>query len=188
MEENENLFTKCVKEAYVHMKKSIIYLLVVLVFTVALYYLKKIEYFTLLFINIIFVASLFEKRYIYHSLLKIEEYVISQNLLDKIGNIDFFNKMNYFLTTNYMIIEKGGKVYSFEYSKIKRIYKKYCKGYRLGFDCYLYIITDIGNFNTLAYTNLITYEDFMDITDYLLKKNPNIQVGKPNKEHRKWRR
>ena len=50
MEENENLFTKCVKEAYVHMKKSIIYLLVVLVFTVALYYLKKIEYFTLLLV------------------------------------------------------------------------------------------------------------------------------------------
>ena len=136
MEENENFFTKCVKEAYVHMKKSIIYLLVVLVFTVALYYLKKIDHFTLLFINIIFVASLFEKRYIYHSLLKIEEYVISQNLLDKIGNIEFFNKRSYFLTTNYMIIEVSGKVYSFEYSKIKKIYKKYCKGFGLGFDCY----------------------------------------------------
>lgn len=74
-----------------------------------------------------------------------------------------------------MIIEVSGKVYSFEYSKIKRIYKKYCKGFRLGFDCYLYIITDIGNFNTLAYTNLITYEDFIDITDYLLKK---IQIYK----------
>ena len=69
-----------------------------------------------------------------------------------------------------MIIEKGGKVYSFEYWKIKRIYKKYCKGYRLGFDSYLYIITDIGKFETLTYTSSIGYEDFMDITDYLLKK------------------
>ena len=94
MEENKNFFTKCVKEAYVHMKKSIIYLLVALVCTTILYYLKKIDHFTLLFINIIFVALLFEKRYIYHSLLKIAEYVISHNLLDKIGNIDFFNKMN----------------------------------------------------------------------------------------------
>ena len=135
-----------------------------------------------------FTASLFEKRYIYHSLLKIEEYVISQNLLDKIGNIDFFNKMNYFLTTNYMIIEKGGKVYSFEYSKIKRIYRKYYFGHVISDSkSYLYIITDIGKFETLAYTSSITYQDFMDITDYLLKKNPNIQVGKPNKEHRKWR-
>lgn len=92
MEENENFFTKCVKEAYVHMKKSIIYLLVALVCTAILYYLKKIDHFTLLFINLFFVASLFEKRYIYHSLLKIEKYVISQNLLDKIGNIDFLIK------------------------------------------------------------------------------------------------
>lgn len=62
MEENENFFTKCVKEAYVHMKKSIIYLLVALVCISILYYLKKIDHFTLLFINIIFVASLFEKK------------------------------------------------------------------------------------------------------------------------------
>lgn len=52
MEENENFFTKCVKEAYVHMKKSIIYLLVALVCTSILYYLKKIDHFTLLFINL----------------------------------------------------------------------------------------------------------------------------------------
>lgn len=77
MEENENFFTKCVKEAYVHMKKSIIYLLVALVCTITLYYLKKIDHFTLLFINIIFVALLFEKIDIYHALLKIEKYVIS---------------------------------------------------------------------------------------------------------------
>lgn len=176
MEENENFFTKCVKEAYVHMKKSIIYLLVALVCTIALYYLKKIDHFTLLFINIIFVASLFEKRYIYHSLLKIKEYVISQNLLNKIGNIDFFNKRSYFLTTNYMIIEVSGKVYSFEYSKIKRIYKKYYFGHVISDSkSYLYIITDIGKFETLAYTSSITYQDFMDITYYLLKK---IQIYK----------
>ena len=182
MEENENFFTKCVKEAYVHMKKTIIYLLVALVCTAILYYLKKIDHFTLLFINLFFVASLFEKIVIYQALLKIEKYVISQNLLDKIGNIDFFNKRSYFLTTNYMIIEVSGKVYSFEYSKIKRIYKKYHFGQGIsGSKSYLYIITDIGIFEPLAYTSSIVYEDFMDITDYLLKKNPNIQVGKPRK-------
>lgn len=75
-----------------------------------------------------------------------------------------------------MIIEVSGKVYSFEYSKIKRIYKKYHFGQGIsGSKSYLYIITDIGKFETLAYTSLITYQDFMDITDYLLKK---IQISK----------
>ena len=65
MEENENFFTKCVKEAYVHMKKSIIYLLVALVCTIALYYLKKIDHFTLLLFNIGILSHSLQKGVIF---------------------------------------------------------------------------------------------------------------------------
>ena len=57
------------------------------------------------------------------TLKQIKKYLTDNNLLDKIGNIDYWNERYYFLTDNYMIIKQGKEIYSFKYSEIEKIYK-----------------------------------------------------------------
>ena len=49
---------------------------------------------------------------------------LDNNILDKIGSIDYWNERYYFLTDNYIIIKQNKVVYSFRYSEIERIYKE----------------------------------------------------------------
>ena len=112
------------------------------------------------------------------TLVKIKSYLIDNNLLDKIGNIDYWNNRYYFLTDNYMIIKQNKEIYSFEYSEIERIYKE--SYVELGKHSYsqelLHIIVNGNDFKILISTTVLVGEDYRDISDYLIEKNPKIIV------------
>lgn len=111
---------------------------------------------------------------------KIKKYLTENRLLDKLGSIDFWNEHHYFLTANYMIIIKNEIVYAFPYSEIERIDKKsnvHLRGSSSRVEEYLYIMTKTNEFKVLISTTLLVGEEYRDISDYLLNKNPNIKVN-----------
>ena len=113
------------------------------------------------------------------TLKKIKSYLIDNNLLSKIGNIDYWNERYYFLTDNYMIIKYNKIVYSFKYSEIIRIYKenntKIGRRYSNSQE-YLHIVTNDNDFKVLIASTILVGEDFKDISDYLIEKNQNIRI------------
>jgi len=103
-----------------------------------------------------------------------------QNLLEKIGNIEFWNKKDYALCTNYILIINNKKVIPIEYKNIKEIYiKKYLKNVRkkVKTEEYLHLILkDNTEFKILIWTNKLKFISFKAIIPYLLKKNSKIKV------------
>ena len=142
--------------------------------------IKYNVYYYLFFVGLIIIGRTYERIETFVTLKQIKKYLTINNLLDKIGTIDYWNEKYYFLTDNYMIIKQGKEIYSFKYSEIKRIYKesnlvlnKYSKSQE-----YLHILVGNNNFIILIYSTVLVGEDFKDISDYLNKKNPNIVIGK----------
>lgn len=135
-------------------------------------------YFHLLFIGLIMIGRVSERIDTLFTLKKIKRYLVDNNLLDKIGNIDYWNDRYYFLTDNYMIIKQKKKIFSFKYSEIERIFKE--SYFELSKHSYsqehLHIIVNDNDFKILISTTVLVGEDFRDISDYLIKKNPNIIV------------
>lgn len=135
-------------------------------------------YFHLLFIGLIMIGRVSERIDTLFTLKKIKRYLVDNNLLDKIGNIDYWNDRYYFLTDNYMIIKQKKKIFSFKYSEIERIFK--ASYFELSKHSYsqehLHIIVNDNDFKILISTTVLVGEDFRDISDYLIKKNPNIIV------------
>ena len=160
----------------------VIYVVVsVIILLISLYIGVKYNfYYHLIFIGIIIVIKIGERINTYITLKKIKSYLVDNNILDKIGNIDYWNERYYFLTDNYMIIKHGKVIYSFKYSEIERIYKESYT--RLGKHSYsqeyLHIVTDDNDFKILVYTTVLVGEDYKDISSYLMEKNPNIKVAK----------
>ena len=70
--------------------------------------------------------------------------------------------------------------FSFKYSDIKRLFKnnKVSIGRHSGYQQYLHIITSDNEFEILVYSTKLLDEEFKDITDYLINKNPNIKLDK----------
>lgn len=111
------------------------------------------------------------------NLNKIEKFLVANNLLNKIGKIEYWNEKNYFLTENYVIILVGKKVRDFSYSDIVSISKeKEVKSSRYSrLDEYLVITLLNGEqYKILSYTTVLTNEKYKDISDFLLEKNGNI--------------
>ena len=142
--------------------------------------IKYNVYYYLFFVGLIIIGRTYERIDAFLTLKQIKKYLTINNLLDKIGTIDYWNEKYYFLTDNYMIIKQGKEIYSFKYSEIKRIYKesnlvlnKYSKSQE-----YLHILVGNNNFIILIYSTVLVGEDFKDISDYLIKKNPNIVIEK----------
>lgn len=135
-------------------------------------------YFHLLFIGLIMIGRVSERIDTLLTLKKIKRYLVDNNLLDKIGNIDYWNDRYYFLTDNYMIIKQKKEIFSFKYSEIERIFKE--SYFELSKHSYsqehLHIIVNDNDFKILISTTVLVGEDFRDISDYLIKKNPNIIV------------
>lgn len=52
----------------------------------------------------------FERVNTYNNLKRIKKYLKENGLLDKVGNIDFWNERYYFLTDNYTIIKQNKKI------------------------------------------------------------------------------
>lgn len=135
-------------------------------------------YFHLLFIGLIMIGRVSERIDTLFTLKKIKRYLVDNNLLDKIGNIDYWNDRYYFLTDNYMIIKQKKEIFSFKYSEIERIFKE--SYFELSKHSYsqehLHIIVNDNDFKILISTTVLVGEDFRDISDYLILKNPNIIV------------
>ena len=135
-------------------------------------------YFHLLFIGLIMIGRVSERIDTLFTLKKIKRYLVDNNLLDKIGNIDYWNDRYYFLTDNYMIIKQKKEIFSFKYSEIERIFKE--SYFELSKHSYsqehLHIIVNDNDFKILISTTVLVGEDYRDISDYLIKKNPDIIV------------
>ncbi len=158
----------------------VIYVIVsVIVLLIFLYIgIKYNFYYHLIFIGIMIIVKIGERIDTYFALKKIKSYLVDNNILDKIGNIDYWNEKYYFLTDNYMIIKQDKVIYAFKYSEIERIYKESYT--RLGKHSYsqeyLHIVTNDNDFKVLVYTTILVGEDYKDISYYLMEKNPNIKV------------
>ena len=175
---------KLTLDEYIDIGKSdiIVYICVTFILlTIFLYIgIKYNVYYYLFFVGLIVIGRSYERIETFVTLKQIKKYLTDNNLLDKIGNIDYWNERYYFLTDNYMIIKQGKEIYSFKYSEIEKIYKennlvinKHSRSQE-----YLHIIVGNNNFIILVYSTVLVGEDFKDISDYLIKKNPNIVIGK----------
>ena len=175
---------KLTLDEYIDIGKSdiVVYLCVTLNLLIIFLYvgIKYNVYYYLFFVGLIIIGRSYERIDTFVTLKQIKKYLTDNNLLDKIGNIDYWNERYYFLTDNYMIIKQGKEIYSFKYSEIEKIYKennlvinKHSRSQE-----YLHIIVGNNNFIILVYSTVLVGEDFKDISDYLIKKNPNIVIVK----------
>ena len=164
---------------YLEIAKTDIYVysLITIILSLVLLCIGKTYYF---FFDLILILMTIGRIITYYNLKSIKLYLIENSLLDKIGKIDYWNEKNYFLTENYVIIKKRRKVFSFKYSDIKRLFKnnKVSIGRHSGYQQYLHIITSDNEFEILVHSTKLVDEEFKDITDYLINKNPNIKLDK----------
>lgn len=174
---------KLTLDEYIDIGKSdiIVYVCVTFILLTIFFYvgIKYNVYYYLIFVGLIIIGRTYERIETFVTLNEIKKYLTINNLLDKIGNIDYWNEKYYFLTDNYMIIKQNKKIYSFEYSEIEKIYKennlvlnRHSKSQE-----YLHIVVGNNNFIILIYSTVLVGEDFKDISDYLIKKNPNILIS-----------
>lgn len=142
----------------------------------------KLEHYYILIILILPVLGIFTKIEIYKRIIRVKEYLINNNLLEKIGKIDYWNNKNYFLTENYMIFITTKTVDIFSYKDIKEIKKEInynkinAKNPSLPED-YLYItLKDNKKYRIVIHRGgYLINEDVKDITNYLLNKNKSIK-------------
>lgn len=158
-----------------------VYMIVTIILLVISLYIgiKYNFYYHIIFIVLLMGGRTAERIDTLCTLKKIKSYLIDNNLLSKIGNIDYWNERYYFLTDNYMIIKYNKIVYSFKYSEIIRIYKE--NNTKIGrrhshSQEYLHIVTNDNDFKVLIASTILVGEDFKDISDYLIEKNPNIRI------------
>lgn len=158
-----------------------VYMIVTIILLVISLYIgiKYNFYYHIIFIVLLMGGRTAERIDTLCTLKKIKSYLIDNNLLSKIGNIDYWNERYYFLTDNYMIIKYNKIVYSFKYSEIIRIYKE--NNTKIGrrhsnSQEYLHIVTNDNDFKVLIASTILVGEDFKDISDYLIEKNQNIRI------------
>lgn len=165
-----------------------VYIIVTIILLgVSLYFgIKYNFYIHLLFIGLIMIGRILERIDTLLTLRKIKTYLVDNNLLDKIGKIDYWNDRYYFLTDNYMIIKQKREIHSFKYSEIERIFKEsYVELSKHSYSQeHLHIIANDNDFKILISTTVLVGEDYKDISDYLIKKNPNIIVDDTIKNKR----
>ena len=115
----------------------------------------------------------------YRNVLKIKKYLFDNCLENKIGKIIFWNELNYFLTDNYIIIVKKFKVDCISYQDIKTISKKIDIkiSKHSGVNEYLTIeLKDNRKYDILIWTTYLVGEEYKDISEFLIEKNPEIEV------------
>lgn len=173
---------KLILDEYIEIGKGdiIVYVIVtIILLAISLYVgIKYNFYFHIIFIGILMIGRIVERIDTLLTLKKIKSYLVENNLLDKIGNIDYWNDRYYFLTDNYMIIKQNKIIDSFKYSEIERIYKEsYVELSKHSYSQeHLHIVVNNNDFKILISTTVLVGEDFRDISDYLIEKNPKIIV------------
>ena len=77
-----------------------------------------------------------------------------------------------------MIIKQNKIIDAFKYSEIERIYKEsYVELSKHSYSQeHLHIVVNNNDFKILISTTVLVGEDFRDISDYLIEKNPKIIV------------
>lgn len=156
----------------------LIYVFLVIVVTMVLLFIcYKTHCYYILLIDIFILNSLISRVEVKYNLNKIDEYLKDNDLVNKIGKIEYWNEKNYFLTENYVIIFVDKKVRVFSYSDIASISKendvKLKRYSRL--DEYLVItLLNDEQYRILSYTSVLANEKYKDISDFLLNKNSNI--------------
>ena len=137
------------------------------------------------FVYIIFLSfflllpRIFERIAVYNNLKIINSYLLNNNLVNKIGNIDYWNDYYYFLTENYMIIIYKKKVYLVGYNSIDYIYSrdKISLGKNSYVQTFLYIHTkQKKTFRIMIYSSILVGEELKDISNYLIEKNSDIEI------------
>ena len=86
-------------------------IITIILFIILLYIGYKNNFYYILLLDIIMIIRIIERIDTYHTLKEIKAYLIKNNLLDKIGNIDYWNERYYFLTDNYMIIKQNKDIF-----------------------------------------------------------------------------
>jgi len=159
-------------------------LVAIILFLILIYICYKFDSYYFLLIEMFQLIRLISRIEGYFNIKKINKYLIDNNLIEKIGRIDFWNERNYILSKEYMIIKIQKDIFTFKYSDIQKIYKK--THLRIGknskYEEYLNIITNDNEFEILIYTTILVEEEYKDISKYLLKKNPKIIIGETIKK------
>lgn len=174
-------------DEYIDIGKSdiFVYIFIGIIFFFILLYIsyKYNSYYFLLF-DLYMVLRTLERIDTYNTLKNIKIYLVENNLLDKIGEIEYWNDKYYFLTENYMIIKQNKMINAFKYSEIERIFmEEYSKiGNPSYFKNTLHILTKKNEFKILTYSSNMVGEDYKDISKFLLEKNPKIVVSETFKD------
>ena len=171
------------KKAYLF---SIITLFMIFVILCLTYSKLELNIYILWILEIILIIVSFYKVKNYYNVKKIKSYLIKHNLIDKIGNIDFTDRDNYYLMEYYMIVLYKKQVLCFEYSKIEKVSKEYYNIFNLGasmnhVDLYLHFVLKNGiEFKVLTDSStdilLCTTKNLQNIINYLLTKNSEIII------------
>lgn len=171
------------KKAYLF---SIITLFMIFVILCLTYSKLELNIYVLWILEIILIMVSFYKIKNYYNVKKIKSYLIKHNLIDKIGNIDFTDRDNYYLMEYYMIVLYKKQVLCFEYSKIEKVSKEYYNIFNLGasknhVDLYLHFVLKNGiEFKVLTDSSadilLCTTKNSQNIINYLLTKNSEIII------------
>lgn len=171
------------KKAYLF---SIITLFMIFVILCLTYSKLELNIYILWILEIILIIVSFYKINNYYNVKKIKSYLIKHNLIDKIGNIDFTDRDNYYLMEYYMIVLYKKHVLCFEYSKIEKVSKEYYNIFNLGasnnhVDLYLHFVLKNGiEFKVLTDSStdilLCTTKNSQNIINYLLTKNSEIII------------
>ncbi len=156
-----------------------LYIIITLIFITIVIICSEASKIIFGFFSIIMFFRSIEKVQVFYRLKKILKYLEENNLLDKIGEINYYNESNYFLTENYMIIYQYKEVYHFPYTEIKSI--RHMNVYRIGDNSkqtsylYIYLKSD-EEFKVLTSSTSLVNEKFKDISEDLINKNKNIII------------
>lgn len=161
-----------------------VYIILTVVFTFFLFYIGYLtDWYYIVLFSIIMPVIAIERTTVYFDLKRIKKYLIENDIIAKMGHIDFWNEKNYFLTDSYLIILREKNVYAIRYSEIKQIYiEDYLViGKNSKQEEYLHVLTKENEFRILMWTTILVAEEFYDLKKYLLEKNPKIKLLNPIK-------
>jgi len=149
----------------------------IVIFGILLFIGYKVDFYYILFLGLIMPFRVLERINAYSNIKLIKAYLVNNNLIDKIGTIDFWNEKNYFLTTNYLIIVNNKKVYPIKYNQISKISveKKLNTGKNTNYQEYIHIYALDKDFKILTYSTSLVGEELLNLKKYLLNKNSKIQ-------------
>lgn len=142
------------------------------------------KYYILLYFELFILIVIMDWMNERNNICSIKKYLVKHNLINEIGFIYFWNENDCMLTDNYFILMVLSKVIVFKYEDIDSIYKKTKANKKLfhftfkinGFDDYLYICLKNGQeYRLLIGSTIVRSEKLMDISEYLLSKNPKIK-------------